>query len=69
MSQQDRVCPERNGDNQLKELQRFRNNRRNCITVTTPVMTDMIRIVAIKDFFTAQKPRPSIQEIQVYAKR
>ena len=52
-----------------KELQRFRNNRRNRIAVTTPVMTDMIRIVAIKDFFTAQKPRPSIQEIQVYAKR
>ena len=51
-----------------KELQRFRNNNRKRISVTTPVVTDMIRIVAIKDFFTAQKPRPNIQEIQVYAK-
>ena len=51
-----------------KELQRFQNNRRKRIAVTTPVVTDMIRIVAIKNFFTAQNQRPSIKEIQVYAK-
>ena len=51
-----------------KELQRFRNNRRKRVAVTTPVVTDMIRIVVIKDFFTAQKSRPSIQEIQIYVK-
>ena len=51
-----------------KELQRFRNNRRKRVAVTTPVVTDMIRIVAMKDFFSAQKPRPRIQENQVYAK-
>lgn len=51
-----------------KELQRFRNNRRKRIAITTPVVTDMIRIAAMKDFFTAQKLRPRIQEIQVYTK-
>ena len=51
-----------------KELQRFRKNRRKCVAVTTPVVMDMIRIVVMKDFFTAQKPRPKIQEIQVYVK-
>ena len=33
-----------------KELQRFRNNRRKRIAVTTPVVTDMIRIAAMKVF-------------------
>ena len=51
-----------------KELQRFRKNRRKRVAVTTPVVTDMIRIVAVRDFFSAQKPRPRIQEIRVYVK-
>ena len=51
-----------------KELQRFRKNRRKRVAVTTPVVTDMIRIVAMRDFFSAQKPRPRIQEIRVYVK-
>ena len=49
------------------ELQRFRNNRRKRIVVTTPVVTDTIRIIAIKGFLGTKNPRPSIQEIQVYA--
>ena len=51
-----------------KELQRFRNNRRKRIVVTTPVVTDTIRIIAIKGHLGSKNPRPSIQEIQVYAK-
>lgn len=51
-----------------KELQRFRNNRRKRIVVTTPVATDMIRIIAIRGYLGSKNPRPSIQEIQVYAK-
>ena len=51
-----------------KELQRFRNNRRKRIVVTTPVVTDTIRIIAIKGHIGIKNPRPSIQEIQVYAK-
>ena len=51
-----------------KELQRFRNNRRKRIAVTTPVVTDTIRIIAIKGHIGSKKPRPSIQEIQVYVK-
>ena len=51
-----------------KELQRFRNNRRKRIVVTTPVATDTIRIIAIKGHLGSKNPRPSIQEIQVYAK-
>lgn len=51
-----------------KELQRFRNNRRKRIVVTTPVVTDTIRIIAIKGHRGSKNPRPSIQEIQVYAK-
>ena len=51
-----------------KELQRFRNNRRKRIAVTTPVVTDTIRIIAIKGHIGIKNPRPSIQEIQVYAK-
>ena len=51
-----------------KELQRFRNNRRKRIVVTTPVVTDTIRIIAIKGYLGSKNPRPSIQEIQVYAK-
>ena len=51
-----------------KELQRFRNNRRKRIVVTTPVVTDAIRIIAIKGHLGSKNPRPSIQEIQVYAK-
>ena len=52
-----------------KELQRFRNNHRKRIVVTTPVVTDAIRIIAIKGHLGSKNPRPSIQEIQVYAKR
>lgn len=55
-------------DKEWKELQRFRNNRRKRIVVTTPVVTDMIRIIAIKGHLGIKNPRPSIQEIQVYAK-
>ena len=51
-----------------KELQRFRNNRRKRIVVTTPVVTDTIRVIAIKGHIGSKNPRPSIQEIQVYAK-
>ena len=51
-----------------KDLQRFRNNRRKRIVVTTPVVTDTIRIIAIKGHLGSKNPRPSIQEIQVYAK-
>ena len=51
-----------------KELQRFRNNRRKRIVVTTPVLTDTIRIIAIKGHIGSKNPRPSVQEIQVYAK-
>jgi hypothetical protein len=51
-----------------KELRRFRNNRRKRIVVTTPVVTDTIRIIAIKGHLGSKNPRPSIQEIQVYAK-
>ena len=50
-----------------KELRRFRNNRRKRIVVTTPVVTDAIRIIAIKGHIGSKNPRPSIQEIQVYA--
>ncbi len=49
-----------------KELQRFRNNRRKRIVVTTPVVTDTIRIIAIKGHIGSKNPRPSIREIQVY---
>lgn len=51
-----------------KELQRFRNNRRKRIAVTTPVVTDTIRVIAIKGHIGSKNPRPSIQEIQVYTK-
>lgn len=51
-----------------KELQRFRNNRRKRIVVTTAVVTNTIRIIAIKGHVGIKNPRPSIQEIQVYAK-
>lgn len=51
-----------------KELQRFRNNRRRRIAVTTPVVTETIRVIAIKGHIGSKNPRPSIQEIQVYAK-
>ena len=51
-----------------KELQRFRNNRRKRIVVTTAVVTDTIRIIAIKGHVGIKNPRPSVQEIQVYAK-
>ena len=50
------------------ELQRFRNNRRKRIVVTTAVVTDTIRIIAIKGHVGIKNPRPSIQEIEVYAK-
>ena len=55
-------------DAEWKELQRFRNNRRKRIVVTTPVVTDTIRVIAIKGHIGSKNPRPSIQEIQVYAK-
>ena len=51
-----------------KELRRFRNNRRKRIVVTTPVVTDTIRIISIKGYIGSKNPRPSIQEIQVYVK-
>ena len=51
-----------------KELHRFRNNRRKRIVVTTSVPTDAIRIIAIRGHLGSKNPRPSIQEIQVYAK-
>ena len=51
-----------------KELQRFRNNRRRRIVVTTPVVTDVIRVIAIRGHIGSKNPRPSIQEIQIYAK-
>ena len=51
-----------------KELQRFRNNRRKRIVVTTPVVTDAIRVIAIRGHIGSKNPRPSIQEIQVYTK-
>ncbi len=55
-------------DEEWRELQRFRNNRRKRIVVTTPVVTNMIRVIAIKGYIGSKNPRPSIQEIQVYAK-
>ena len=55
-------------DEEWKELQRFRNNRRKRIVVTTPVVTDAIRIIAIRGHLGSKNPHPSIQEIQVYAK-
>ena len=55
-------------DEEWKELQRFRNNRRKRVAVTTAVVTDTIRIIAIKGHVGIKNPRPSIQEIQVYAK-
>ena len=55
-------------DEEWKELQRFRNNRRKRIVVTTAVVTDMLRIIAIKGHVGIKNPRPSIQEIRVYAK-
>ena len=51
-----------------KELQRLRNNRRKRIVVTTPVVTDAIRVIAIRGHIGSKNPRPSIQEIQVYTK-
>ena len=51
-----------------KELQRFRNNRRRRIVVTTPVVTDVIRVIAIRGHIGSKNPRPSIQEIQIYTK-
>lgn len=51
-----------------KELQRFRNNRRKRIVVTTSVVTDTIRIIAIRGHLGSKNPRPSIQEMQVYVK-
>lgn len=50
------------------ELQRFRNNRRKRIVVTTPIVTNAIRIIAIRGHLGSKNPHPSIQEIQVYAK-
>ena len=55
-------------DEEWKELQRFRNNRRKRIVVTTAVVTDTIRIIAIKGHVGIKNPRPSIQEIRVYTK-
>ena len=51
-----------------KELRRFRNNSRKCIVMTTSVVTDTIRIIAIKGVRGSKNPRSTIQEIQVYVK-
>ena len=41
------------------DLQRSRNNRRKRIVVTTAVVTDTIRITAIKGHIGIKNPRPS----------
>lgn len=51
-----------------KELRRFRNNSRKRIVMTIPIVTDTIRIIAIKGVRGSKNQRPSIQEIEVYAK-
>ena len=57
----------RDGD-RWKELRRFRNNSRKRIVITSTVMTDMIRIIAIRGTRGSKNQRPSIQEIEVYVK-
>ena len=51
-----------------KELRRFRKNSRKRIMMTTSVVTDTIRIIAIKGVRGSKNPRSTIQEIEVYVK-
>ena len=50
-----------------KELRRLRfRNPRKRVAITTPVVTNAIRIIAITDELIPKGRRPEIQEIQVY---
>ena len=49
-----------------KELQRFRKNHLKRVAVTTSAVTDAIRIIALDFGQIRGKPRPEIQEIEVY---
>ena len=51
-----------------KELRRFRNNNRKRVAVTTSVVTDTIRVIAIGYGLIRKGHRPEIQEIQIYGK-
>ena len=49
-----------------KELQRFRKNHLKRVAVTTSAVTDAIRIIALDFGQIRGRPRPEIQEIEVY---